>query len=94
MFKHPRSDRRFDDSARDLYTLYDHGHLVAPMGNSDTHDLNWVLDGTTRNYVFVDDPRTTPFDQDGFVAAIRARRVVATSGPWLETSRSPRSRAL
>ncbi|MDB4959349.1 MAG: hypothetical protein JWO36_6918 [Myxococcales bacterium] len=77
-------DRRFDDSTRDLYTLYDHGHLVAPMGNSDTHDLNWVLDGTTRNYVFVDDPRTQPFDEAGFVSAIRARRVVATSGPWLD----------
>ena len=77
-------DRRFDDSTRDLYTLFDHGHLVAPLGNSDTHDLNWVLDGTTRNYVYVDDPRTLPFDEDGFVAAIRARRVVATSGPWLD----------
>ena len=39
-------DRRFDDSVRDFYTLVDHGHLVAPLGNSDTHDLNWVLDGT------------------------------------------------
>ena len=77
-------DRRFDDSVRDFYTLLDHGHPVAPLGNSDTHDLNWVLDGTTRNYVFVDDPRTRPFDEAGFVAAIRARRVVATSGPWLD----------
>ena len=77
-------DRRFDDSARDLFTLFDHGHLVAPLGNSDTHDLNWVLDGTTRSYVFADDPRVQPFDQDGFVRAIRERRVVATSGPWLD----------
>jgi hypothetical protein len=78
------SDRRFDDSVRDFYTLVDHGHLVAPLGNSDTHDLNWVLDGTTRNYVFVDDARLKKFDEDGFVRAIRARRVVATSGPWLD----------
>jgi hypothetical protein len=77
-------DRRFDDSARDFYTLVDHGHLVAPLGNSDTHDLNWVLDGSTRTYVQVDDPRLSPFDEAGFVAAIRARRVVATSGPWLD----------
>ena len=77
-------DRRFDDSARDFYTLVDHGHLVAPLGNSDTHDLNWVLDGTTRSYVYVDDPRLAPFDEAGFIAAIRARRVVATSGPWLD----------
>ncbi|HEX7841801.1 MAG TPA: CehA/McbA family metallohydrolase [Kofleriaceae bacterium] len=77
-------DRRFDDSVRDFYTLVDHGHLVTPLGNTDTHDLNWVLDGTTRTYVYVDDPRTQPFDEPGFIAAIRARRVVATSGPWLD----------
>ncbi len=77
-------DRRFDDGVRDFYTLVDHGHLVAPLGNSDTHDLNWVLDGTTRSYVYVGDPRVQPFDEAGFIAAIRARRVVATSGPWLD----------
>jgi len=81
-------DRRFDDSVRDFYTLVDHGHLVAPLGNSDTRDLNWVLDGTARNYVFVDVPRTQPFDEDGFVAAIRAHRVVATTGPWLDVAAS------
>ena len=83
-------DRRFDDSVRDFYTLLDHGHVYAGLGNSDTHDLNWVLDGTTRNYVFVDDPRTLPFDQDGFVAAIRHHRVVATSGPWLDVEVAPK----
>jgi hypothetical protein len=77
-------DRRFDDGVRDFYTLVDHGHLIAALGNSDTHDLNWVLDGTTRNYVYVDDPRVSPFDEPGFIAAIRGRRVVATSGPWLD----------
>jgi len=86
-------DRRFDDSTRDLYTLFDHGHLVAPLGNSDTHDLNWVLDGTTRNYVFVDDPRTQPFDESGFITAIRNRRVVATSGPWLDVEVAPKQGA-
>ncbi|MGE0869287.1 MAG: CehA/McbA family metallohydrolase [Kofleriaceae bacterium] len=79
-----KGDRRFDDSVRDFYTFTDHGFLIAPLGNSDTHDLNWVLDGTTRSYVYVDDPRTSPFDEAGFIAAIRARRVVATSGPWLD----------
>jgi hypothetical protein len=82
-------DRRFDESVRDYYTFVDHGHVITPLGNSDTHDLNWVLDGTTRNYVFVDDPRTQPFDEAGFVSAIRARRVVATSGPWLDVEIAP-----
>jgi hypothetical protein len=86
-------DRRFDDSARDLYTLVDHGHLVAALGNSDTHDLVRVQDGTTRNYVFVDDPRTQPFDEAGFITAIRGRRVVATSGPWLDVEATTRKGA-
>ena len=77
-------DRRFDDSVRDFYTFIDHGHLIAPLGNSDTHDLNWVLDGTARNYVFTDDPRVAPFSEDAFIDAIRKRRVVATTGPWLD----------
>lgn len=82
-------DRRFDDGVRDFYTFTDRGRLITPLGNSDTHDLNWVLDGTTRTYVFVDDPRTRPLDEAAFVAAIRARRVVATSGPWLDVEVAP-----
>jgi hypothetical protein len=78
------NDRRFDEGTRDYLTFVDHGHLLIPVGNSDTHDLNWVLDGTARTYVFVDDPRTKPFDEVGFIAALRARRVVATTGPWLD----------
>jgi len=77
-------DRRLDDGVRDFYTMVDHGHLLIGVGNSDTHDLNWVLDGTARNYVFVEDLRTNPFDESGFIAAMRARRVVATTGPWLD----------
>jgi hypothetical protein len=77
-------DRRLDDGVRDLYTFVDHGHLVIGVANSDTHDLNWVLDGTARTYVYVDDARTEPFDEAAFLAALRARRVVATTGPWLD----------
>lgn len=77
-------DRRIDEGVRDFYTLVDRGYLVVGLGNSDTHDLNWVLDGTARNYVFVDDTRLSPFDEDAFIAALRARRVVATTGPWLD----------
>ncbi|HEY5949185.1 MAG TPA: CehA/McbA family metallohydrolase [Kofleriaceae bacterium] len=77
-------DRRLDDGVRDFYTMIDHGHLITGVGNSDTHDLNWVLDGTARNYVFVDDARINPFDEAAFIGALRARRVVATTGPWLD----------
>ena len=83
-------DRRLDDSVRDLHTLVDHGWLVAPVGNSDTHDFNWVHDGLARTLVVVPDARTAPFDAAAFTAAIRARRTVATTCPWLEVAASPR----
>ncbi len=82
-------DRRLDDGVRDFYTLIDHGHLITGVGNSDTHDLNWVLDGTARNYVFVDDPRVAAFDEAAFIGALRAHRVVATTGPWLDVEAAP-----
>lgn len=74
-------DRRLDDGLRDLYTLYSHGHPVAAMGGSDTHDFNWVLDGTGRTFVELASPGYT---EAKFIAAIRARHTMATSGPWLE----------
>jgi hypothetical protein len=86
-------DRRMDDGMRDFYTLVDHGHLVIGVANSDTHDLNWVLDGTARTYVFTDDARLNPFDEAVFLAALRARRVVATTGPWLDVEAAPRKDA-
>jgi len=78
-------DRRLDDGLRDFYTLYSHGHPVAAMGGSDTHDFNWVLDGTGRTFVHLDSPSYT---EAGFVAAIRTRRTMATSGPWLDVAAS------
>ncbi|HEY4242792.1 MAG TPA: CehA/McbA family metallohydrolase [Kofleriaceae bacterium] len=77
-------DHREAQCAHDFFELTDRGWLVAPMGNSDSHDYNWVLDGTARTYVYVPDARTEPFDQAAFIAAIRARRTVATTGPWLD----------
>lgn len=76
------SDRRVDEGLRDFYTLASHGVRVAGVGGSDTHHLNGVLDGVARTYVLVD--RVTPFDEAAFVAAIRERRAVATTGPWLD----------
>lgn len=84
------TDRRIDEAVRDFYMFIDHGHLIAPLGNSDVHNLNWVHDALARTYVYVDDPRTNSFDEDGFVAAIRAHRVVATTGPWLDVEVAPR----
>lgn len=70
-------DRRIDDGVRDLYTLTEHGKLVAALGNSDTHDFNWVLDGTARTYLHA------TRDEASVIAAIRARRTQATTCPLL-----------
>lgn len=83
----PPADRRIDDSLRDFYTLYGHGARVTAVGTSDTHHLNGVLDGVARTYVLYDDPRAATvvdFDVAAFVAQLRARRAVATTGPWLD----------
>jgi hypothetical protein len=77
-------DRRTDDGVRDFYTFARNGVRVTGVGSSDTHHLNGILDGVARTYVFVDDVRLAPFDRDGFVAALRAQRAVATTGPWLD----------
>lgn len=79
-------DRRLDRIVGDFYTLARHGVLVTPLGASDTHHLNGVLAGVPRTYVYVNDTRTEPFDAEGFADALRARRTLATSGPWLEVS--------
>lgn len=82
-------DRRIDQGVRDFYTLVDHGVWVTGVGTSDVHHLSGVLDGVARTYVEVDDARTEPFDEAAFVAAVRARRAVATTGPWLDVEVAP-----
>ncbi|HVV86666.1 MAG TPA: CehA/McbA family metallohydrolase, partial [Kofleriaceae bacterium] len=82
-------DRRIDEGVRDFYTMIGHGLWVTGVGTSDVHHLSGVLDGVARTYVFVDDPRTQPFDEPAFVAAVRAHRAVATTGPWLDVEVAP-----
>jgi hypothetical protein len=69
---------------QDFYTLMSHGVFLTALGNSDTHHLNNILAGFPRTYVRVADTRTEPFDEAGFVASLRARRAIATTGPWLD----------
>jgi hypothetical protein len=76
-------DMRIERGVQDLYTMVDNGHLVTGVGNSDTHHLTSVLAGVPRNYVFSDDLALDPFDEDGFIDAVRRRRVMLTTGPWL-----------
>ena len=70
---------------RDWYAMLDAGIRITATGNSDSHKLTYHECGVPRNLVQVpnDDPRG--FDESSFVGAVRAGRVVVTSGPavWL-----------
>jgi hypothetical protein len=77
-------DQRLSRSVQDFYTLWRNGVQVIALGNSDTHHLNLILAGFPRSYVRVPDARTEPFDEVGFVQALRGRHTVATTGPFLD----------
>lgn len=77
-------DERVEQAVDDFYTLVAHGVFVTAVGNSDTHDVIGRLAGFPRTYVRVDDARTWPFDEAGFLDALREGHAVATTGPWLE----------
>jgi hypothetical protein len=78
------TDERLSRAVQDFYTLWRNGVEVTPLGNSDTHHLNWILAGFPRSYVRVPDARTTPFDEAGFIQALRGQHTVATTGPFLD----------
>jgi len=75
-------DRRLEQAMGDFYTFMRHDVLVTATGNSDTHHLNGILAGIPRNYVTTD-TTLDPFDEDAFVDALRRRRVMITSCPYL-----------
>jgi outer membrane protein assembly factor BamB len=76
-------DRRVEQAIGDFYTFMRHGRLVTALGNSDTHHMTGTVAGSVRSYVFSRDQRLDPFDVGGFVDALRGRRVMLTTGPWL-----------
>jgi hypothetical protein len=77
-------DQRLGRAVQDFYTLWRNGVQVTALGNSDTHHLNLILAGFPRSYVRVPDARTQPFDDVGFVQALRGHHTVATTGPFLD----------
>jgi hypothetical protein len=77
-------DQRLGRAVQDFYTLWRNGVEVTALGNSDTHHLNLMLAGFPRSYVRVPDARTAPFDEVGFVQALRGQHTVATTGPFLD----------
>jgi hypothetical protein len=67
----------------DWYALMGFGVTLTATGNSDTHGSSNIEAGFPRSYVRVADDSVPAFDETEFVGAVRARRVVATTGPFL-----------
>jgi len=58
------------------------GERIVGTANSDSHRLGHVV-GLPRTYVRVVDDRVAAFDEEAFVAALRAGRAYGTTGPLL-----------
>jgi hypothetical protein len=68
----------------DWYALLDAGHRLTATGNSDSHKIAYQEAGMPRNFVALEPDDPARFDAAAFVRAVRAGRVVVSSGPFVE----------
>lgn len=68
----------------DWYALLNAGLRYTATGNSDSHKVAYHEAGVPRNWVQVANDDPAQFDEADFIAAIRAGRVVVSSGPFIE----------
>jgi hypothetical protein len=81
----PRRQSMTAPVLRDWYGLLNRGFQVTATGNSDSHILVGQEVGYPRNFVYVGkDAPDAVTDQDVVDAVKRARRVVVTTGPFVE----------
>ena len=74
---------RYRLTRADWLSLLLQGVVHVGLGNSDSHRAG-ELPGLPRNYVPLADDALERFDEAAFFAAVRAGRVVATTGPLLD----------
>ena len=79
-----RVDIAMDKGLTDYYSFLNQGIVFAPVGVSDSHVDSDPGDARTYIRVDKDDPRAVSDDE--FVAAIKGRRTVAASGPFVEAT--------
>lgn len=68
---------------RDWYALLNAGFRVVATGNSDSHRVAFHEPGTPRNLVQVPSDAPGKLDERAFVDAVRAGKVVVSSGPFV-----------
>jgi hypothetical protein len=74
---------RYRQTRADWLSLLLQGVVHVGLGNSDSHRAG-ELPGLPRSYVALADDALARFDEAAFFAALRAGRVVATTGPLLD----------
>jgi hypothetical protein len=74
---------KIEETLQDWLALIRLGVVTTATGNSDSHGTVNHLAGFPRTYVRVADDRPGAFSQDEFIGALRARRAIATTGPFL-----------
>jgi hypothetical protein len=67
----------------DWYALLDAGIRITATGNSDSHRITYHEAGVPRNFVRVNDDAPPRLDEKEFVQAVRAGKVVVSSGPFV-----------
>ena len=73
---------RYRRTRADWLSFLLQGERIVGTANSDSHRLGHVV-GLPRTYVRVADDRVEAFDEDAFVASLRAGRAYGSTGPML-----------
>ncbi|MBK7584222.1 MAG: PHP domain-containing protein [Myxococcales bacterium] len=60
------------------------GHRRTAVGNSDSHRIAYQWAGYPRTYIRTDDSRVGAIDWSSVASALRAGRVIVTSGPFID----------
>ncbi|MBI5489368.1 MAG: CehA/McbA family metallohydrolase [Deltaproteobacteria bacterium] len=68
----------------DWFRLLEHGIVKTGLGNSDSHSITSLETGCARNFVYVGSDDPAAVDIRDVVRAIKAGRVVASYGPFVE----------
>ncbi len=74
---------KVEEVMKDWYALLKAGFRTTATGNSDSHKLTYAEAGVPRNFVRVPDDDPAALDPVAFIEAIRAGRVVVSSGPFV-----------
>ena len=75
---------RVEQCLYDWYALLNAGFRTVATGNSDSHKVGFHEAGVPRTLVAMENDDPAAFDERAFVSAVRAGRVVVSSGPFVQ----------